>query len=237
MAAVWDMDLPRDQQFVLLAYADHADHDGGNIWPAVKTIAAKCGYSERSIQAVTRELVLAGMLVDDGKGPKGTRKWRMPHMGVPNLHPSDVLVEAQPGAGGGEAATAPEPSITIPRRPLRKEVSDDVPKPKTELAAHFKKLTGVPVPDGVTKRARGEAAALWWVPLGDMLKQAGGDVERAKRGLSEAHRLATHKGQAIYTPKSLRGAYGAAIGQIAKTHAVPADMPLALGKDGNWRPE
>ena len=39
MSWVWDQDIPREQKFVLLAYADHADHDGGNIYPAVDTIA------------------------------------------------------------------------------------------------------------------------------------------------------------------------------------------------------
>ncbi len=36
---VWDADLPRNLKYVLLAYADHADHEGGGsshpltLWP------------------------------------------------------------------------------------------------------------------------------------------------------------------------------------------------------------
>jgi hypothetical protein len=114
MAAVWDMDLPRDHKFVLLAYADHADHDGGSIYPAVNSIAKKTGYGARSVQAITRELEAAGRLVPDGKGPHGTRRWRMPltvagaesaplQIGTQETHPDSP--ETNPAA--------PEPSVTI----------------------------------------------------------------------------------------------------------------------------
>jgi DnaD/phage-associated family protein len=78
MGMVWDLTLDPNKKFVLLAYADHANHDGGNIWPAVETIVHKTGYHERSVQRVTRSLQVLGYLVDDGKGPKGTNKWRIP---------------------------------------------------------------------------------------------------------------------------------------------------------------
>jgi hypothetical protein len=35
MSLVWATDLPPNEGLVLFAYADHADHEGGNIWPAV----------------------------------------------------------------------------------------------------------------------------------------------------------------------------------------------------------
>jgi len=117
MAQVWDLDLPQNEKFVLLAYADHADHDGRNIFPAVATIAKKTGYSKRSIQGITRSLEEKGYLIPDGKGPKGTNKWRF--QGVQNLHP-EKSAGAQSGTRGvqsttqrGEIATAPEPSLTV----------------------------------------------------------------------------------------------------------------------------
>lgn len=127
MAAVWDMDLPRDQKFILLAYADHADHDGGNIYPAVALIARKTGYSVRSVQTVAKELVSSGRLVPDGRGPHGTRRWRMP-LYVPGADSAPLPIggketqpsapETQPAALRGAVATAPEPSGTI-NEPLR----------------------------------------------------------------------------------------------------------------------
>jgi len=124
MAAVWDMDLPRDQKLVLLAYADHADDSGGSIYPAVAMIARKTGYSERSIQGITKELAGAGVLVLEGTGPKGTRRWRMDlSLAGANLAPrTPVRREAHPSspggdktAPGGDRAESPKPSIEPPQ--------------------------------------------------------------------------------------------------------------------------
>lgn len=87
MGLVWDMPCPAkinqlefkpNHKYVLVAYADHADHNGRNIWPAVKTIARKTGYEERTVQYITRDLEAMGILVEDGLGPRGTNKWYIP---------------------------------------------------------------------------------------------------------------------------------------------------------------
>lgn len=74
---VWDMPLRQILKFVLLAYADHADHEGNNVFPSIALIAKKTGYSPRQVQRLTRQLEDIGCLVDDGSGPKGQRKWRL----------------------------------------------------------------------------------------------------------------------------------------------------------------
>lgn len=78
MGLVWDLDLPSNEKFILLAYADHANHEGGNIWPAVETVSKKTGYHERSVQRITKDLESKGFLVENGSGPKGTNKWGIP---------------------------------------------------------------------------------------------------------------------------------------------------------------
>jgi len=82
MAWVWEQDMPREMKFVLLAYADHADHNGKDIYPGIESIAKKTGYDERSIQRITKKLCEAGYLIEDGNGlPTGrgyTRRWSMP---------------------------------------------------------------------------------------------------------------------------------------------------------------
>lgn len=88
MALVWDMPCPdtinglqfeAHHKYILIAYADHADHQGKNIYPAIETIRKKTGYkSERSIQNITHELESMQVLIADGEGPRGTRKWRIP---------------------------------------------------------------------------------------------------------------------------------------------------------------
>ena len=78
MGLVWDLAIEPNKKFVLLAYADHADHRGKNIFPAIETIINKTGYHERSVQRITRELEEEGYLISDGCGPKGTNKWAIP---------------------------------------------------------------------------------------------------------------------------------------------------------------
>lgn len=60
---VWDLDLPHNKRLVLLAMADHADHEGRNIYPSTDLIAWKTGYSSRQIQRVIDTLIADGILV------------------------------------------------------------------------------------------------------------------------------------------------------------------------------
>lgn len=113
MGMVWDLNIGRDEKLVLLAYADHADHEGCNVYPSVKTIARKTGYSERSVQAITRNLEKAGILVADGSGPQGTNRWKVVIYGgadsAGGCNPLHRGGEA--GCTGGVQPTAPEPSF------------------------------------------------------------------------------------------------------------------------------
>jgi len=130
MGYVWDLDLPQNEKFVLLAYADHADHDGRNIFPSVQRIADKTGYSKRSVQGITRRLEERGLLIADGQGKNGTNKWRMPVYGGAETSPpvsEGVQPETegvQSDAQGGAIATAPEPSLTIKEPSKRGDLVD-----------------------------------------------------------------------------------------------------------------
>ena len=77
MGQVWDADLPKDEKFVLLAYADHADHTGGNVYPSIGLIAWKTGYSERSVQRATHELEEAGIMLQTGRAQHNVKRWRI----------------------------------------------------------------------------------------------------------------------------------------------------------------
>jgi DnaD/phage-associated family protein len=124
MGFVWDLDIPQNEKLVLLAYADHASHDGSNIYPAVSTIAKKTGYSERSVQMITRALEGRGYLVSDGQGTHGTNKWRIPlYMGgiIPMISRGADSAPVQSTTEGGAEIeplgvkpTAPEPSFNHP---------------------------------------------------------------------------------------------------------------------------
>lgn len=132
MAWVWDQDISRDEKFVLLAYADHADHEGGNIFPAVSSIAKKTGYSKRSVQKITKILIDHKLLIPDGKSYLQTNKYSIPIWGGEETAPpiyggeengikgvQNLQGGVKKTTGGGELATAPEPSLNHPIKPLK----------------------------------------------------------------------------------------------------------------------
>lgn len=52
----WEQKLPPSSKLILMAIADAADEEG-NCWPKVKTIAKKCGVSDRTVQRVLKEFI------------------------------------------------------------------------------------------------------------------------------------------------------------------------------------
>lgn len=62
----WEQPLPPVPKLVLMALADNAD-DHGYCWPKMKTIAAKCSTSERTVQRTIKTLLVAGMLKKDAR--------------------------------------------------------------------------------------------------------------------------------------------------------------------------
>lgn len=63
MALVWDLELEHSKKYVLLAYADHADDDGDNVYPSLGRMAHKTGYSRDQIRRISRHLVNDGLMV------------------------------------------------------------------------------------------------------------------------------------------------------------------------------
>lgn len=62
-ALVWDCGrFEGSKLLVLLALADHADHDGGNIFPALKTVARKVRLSARQVRTILRALEADGAI-------------------------------------------------------------------------------------------------------------------------------------------------------------------------------
>lgn len=137
MGLVWDLDnsaIDREEKYILLAYADHADHKGKNIWPSVDTIAEKTGYKERATQMITKKLVKKGYLFPEGKGPKGTNKWSIPldAEGVriapaKNAPPQNKTSGGAKSTGKGVQPNAPEPSEP-PIEPSNKEGASATPR-------------------------------------------------------------------------------------------------------------
>ena len=81
MTQVWETSLPSAEKMVLLVIADHANDDGSDSWPGVKTIARKCSISERSAQRHIRSLEARGIIwiAAQRGGNRNTRHDRRPN--------------------------------------------------------------------------------------------------------------------------------------------------------------
>ena len=79
MARVWELQLPHSQRLVLLAMADHADHEGERIFPSLRLTAWKTGYSVRQVQRIIEQLLESKILLTDNQrhGYRGTKCYRL----------------------------------------------------------------------------------------------------------------------------------------------------------------
>jgi hypothetical protein len=79
MGQVWDLDLPHAEAWVLMALADHADHDGANAFPGQDLLAYKTGYSPRQVRRILDALEKKRIIVSEGggRGRGLTRRYRL----------------------------------------------------------------------------------------------------------------------------------------------------------------
>lgn len=129
MGEVWKLDLAPNKRLVLLAYADHADDDGDNVYPSLGRVAHKTGYSRDQVRRISKELAEDGLMEpvsqDDPDNNK-PRRWRLTlengtktppfkaRRGGGNMQPptpSPPGANDPPGAG---APVPPEPSVEPP---------------------------------------------------------------------------------------------------------------------------
>ncbi len=131
MGAVFDSDLPRDEKFILLSYADHAAHDGTGIYPSVRHTVWKTGYSTRSVRTITQKLIEKKILIPDGSGPHGVNRYRMDTSALPEREDWGVqfLPPAENDRGGmqkttprgADSASNPSESVNEPSYTARAE--------------------------------------------------------------------------------------------------------------------
>jgi hypothetical protein len=138
MGQVWDADLPRPEKFVLLSYADHAAHDGTGIYPSVGRMAWKTGYTDRSIQTITKRLIKQGILVPDGKMSDGRNRYRLDATKLPKRPPYGGENSSPPEKSSGEGVkktapggenSSPKPSCNRHDKPSHVGASSDAHPP------------------------------------------------------------------------------------------------------------
>lgn len=122
MGEVWDLDLPLNEQAVLLAMADHADHDGSKVFPSNGLVAWKLGVSEDTVSRLKKKLEERGILVLVKSLPGRVKEYRIdlsqgqkkqPYVPrrTQNQEPTDDDVPHNPPASCGP------PQIAAPRKP------------------------------------------------------------------------------------------------------------------------
>lgn len=60
---IWDLDLSVPWRMVLLAMADHADHNGEHMRASQAFIAWKTGYSSRNVARIIQDMLSDGLLI------------------------------------------------------------------------------------------------------------------------------------------------------------------------------
>lgn len=121
MSQVWELDLPRDEKIVLLAFADFADDDG-YCYPSLDRIAWKCGYSRSSVKRKVAQLASRHLLgvVEEGVGRGNTSRYLIrPEKGSKLTRPGPEKGSSETGKGStavnekGVTAMTPESSLTV----------------------------------------------------------------------------------------------------------------------------
>lgn len=85
MSAAWDLDIPATEKMVLLCLCDFASDSGGNCWPSVGTMAARCSTSGRTVQRAIRSLEARGLLdTNQRMGTSSTYRITLRHSVTPD---------------------------------------------------------------------------------------------------------------------------------------------------------
>ncbi len=74
MGLVFELGIPLKPKMVLLKYADHADPDGCNAWPPVRTVARGCSIPERTTARIIKALKALMVLQPDNRGFGGRKE-------------------------------------------------------------------------------------------------------------------------------------------------------------------
>lgn len=133
MATIFDCDIrPCSYKLTLLAYADHADDEGGGIFPSVKRIAKKVGIGERHVQRIRERFEHAGIMVATGVTDRGIVIYRIDLEALARYEgqggvsfesggDSQSTGGVLPESGGGDSIESPESSLTISEPSQRDE--------------------------------------------------------------------------------------------------------------------
>ncbi len=113
-AVTWALGVPvgGNAKVILLGLANHAHPDGSETYPALDTLAGYAHCDRSTARRNVRKLVSDGWAIEDGLGPRGQMKYRLP-LAIQGGGKTPRVQNATGGisAHGGVAPMPPEPSI------------------------------------------------------------------------------------------------------------------------------
>ena len=139
LGIVLDMPITKEfnseLKFTALAYANFANANGENMYPSKETIAQITGYHERSIIRYRNELVRINILIPDGIGRKGTKKYKFSQslIGGDTQSPHDKRGDSPSGDNPSGDTQSPEPN-----KPFNSIATADI---FTEFKSEIGKIT------------------------------------------------------------------------------------------------
>ena len=225
--------LEPSEKFVLVAYADHSDHDGRNIFPAVKTISKKTGYSARHVQRITRKLEEMNLLIPNAGKKKRTNKWRInmewKQTDSQVVNEKTTQESSKPTPRSLKTTpVSPEPSINhqlILNPPPPPLSASKTPKPKSQFVIDMERLEsafadarGCSLPDWESDPK--VCMKLWRSPLKRILKSCKDDIVFAERVVTDVTRRMRNDG--------LTFAYPTQIEKTAASHIIDVFNPTQV---------
>lgn len=170
---VWRKSTARGiDRLVLLAIADCASDDGGNAWPAVATLAAKCNVDIRTVQRSINRLAndVKELEVKDRGGRNGSNSYRVVMDGSTpaERHPGN-LPPRQPAAPDMPDSPSSAPGRESPRQPATPAESPQTP---AERHPNRQEPSTSHVGTELTPRKRGTRLPADWRPALELIAWA-----------------------------------------------------------------
>ena len=103
----WDQQLPPNAKLILMAIADAADEEG-NCWPKIKTIAKKCGVSQRTVQRALKDFISNNFISVTARysheGRQVSNNYRLSYL---NPYPDNLSPSVRPQRLEGDDVVTP----------------------------------------------------------------------------------------------------------------------------------
>lgn len=149
----WEQKLPPSSKLILMAIADAADEEG-DCWPKVKTIAKKCGVSDRTVQRVFKEFIANGLISVTPRFSQDRRQVSNNYRLNPqNSYPDNLSPPLAPHSRRGEADVTPGASKRC--RGVGDAVMSDLEPPHEPPKESVAKNASIPtLPKGLTSTER-----------------------------------------------------------------------------------